>query len=133
MKTLDFVIQSTLIGLSALIALIALFNHELFILCLIGQFFIGIWQYGGVLVSALSNSNNKYRKKYFILSSAYLLSLFGLVFLGNHFSHHVPPSLFAIYWIIPAWCLAVYYYRLTWRTMFINHKNQSRFLPHTNF
>jgi hypothetical protein len=132
MKTLDFIIQSTIMGLTALVALIAIFKHELFILCLLGQFFIGVWQYGAALIAALLNSA-KYRKKYFILSSAYLLSLVGFVLLQAHYPFPVPPSLFAFYLIFPAWCLAVYYYRLTWRTVFIEQSNQSRFLPHTNF
>jgi hypothetical protein len=132
MKTLDFIIQSTLLGLTACIAVIGLFNHELFIFCLIGQFLIGVWQYGGAFIAALFNSA-KYRKTYFKLSSLYLLSLVLLVFLQTQFTFKVPPSLFVVYLIIPAWCLAVYYYRLTWRTVFIDQKNQSGFLPHTNF
>lgn len=132
MKKLDFIIQSGLIGLTACIALIGLFNHELLILCMIGQFFIGVWQYGGALITVILNSAN-YRKTYFTLSTMYLLSLVGSTLLITNNVIHVPPSLFAFYLIIPAWCLAVYYYRLTWRTIFIEQKSQSSFLPHTNF
>jgi hypothetical protein len=132
MRNLDFIVQSTLIGASLLMATIGLFKPEFFFFCFIGQFLIGIWQYGGALIAALFNSA-KYRKKYFSLSSIYLLSLTAFVLLEKYFSLEVPPSLFVFYLIIPAWCLAVYYYRLTWRTVFIDQKNQSGFLPHTNF
>jgi hypothetical protein len=128
MRKIDFIGQSVVLVAAAILLVSAAFHREMLYLFLYAQLFIGIWQYGSTFFSFLSGVL-KYRRKYFFLSSIYLGGLAAILSLGNL----VPLKIFLVYFFIPPWWLALYYYRMTWRSFFISQRNSSGFLPHTNF
>jgi hypothetical protein len=45
----------------------------------------------------------------------------------------IPDEIFKLYWIIPAWILALYYYRTTCHWALQKRTGGGKFLPHINF
>jgi hypothetical protein len=128
MRKIDFISQTILLAASGIFLFGSLYRHEMLYLFLCGQLFIGIWQYGSTLMSFMSGTL-KYRKKYFLVATSYLAGIFIMVSFGKS----LPSQILLMYFFIPSWWLALYYYRMTWRSFFIRYKNASGFLPHTNF
>jgi hypothetical protein len=127
MRKFDFIVQTILMGAGALLISASALDHEYLVPFMICQFLIGLWQYGGSLIAFFFKSA-AYRKRYIQVSSCYLLSL------AIIFALRFPSPIFnLLYLILPAWILAIYYYKLTWQSAFINGHNESKFLPHTNF
>ncbi|HYC86613.1 MAG TPA: hypothetical protein VEB86_15375 [Chryseosolibacter sp.] len=126
MRILDLIIQTLLAGLALEAAVSRWLDHDVTFNFMGVQFLMGSWQMASSLVS-LVRPGPLFKGKlvHFTAASLYLISLFAIP--------EVQTDIPAWYFIGPPWVLAAYYYLLTWKSVLVNRKQPTRFLPHTNF
>ena len=136
LKSIDFVVQSIILTCLSGYSLIFLFAtgslESIAYVGLIGQFFIGCWQMiSSLLLLILKAEYYKLRSFHFVLALGCLLLLALTVGLQKQLDNTFGKSLLILTGVIIPWCLAIFYYSITWRWMFPKH--QGKFLPHINF
>lgn len=100
---------------------------------LIGQFFIGCWQMlSSSVLLLLKAEHHKSRSLHFYLALCCLFLLALVVSIQKSIDPVFGQSILIITGVVIPWCLALYYYSITWRWMFPT-KSTGRFLPHINF
>jgi hypothetical protein len=116
LKIADVTIQTLFIVAAA----ISLFNR-IGISFYYAQFFLGVWQMAGSLISSVFRRRYYQIKRWhFVIAVIYVLTLM----YGDVTTIWL--------WIVPAWLLALFYYTITWLTM-IPSKKRSSFLPNLSF
>ena len=131
MKYIDFIIQS-LIMLGALVFGVvgAVTSPDVFAMILMIQFYLGCWQFTSSVISLITRAAHfKAKSIYITMVVIYLLSLYATLNNGFDISHFI----IKLYWTIPAWSLAIYYYVITWQWVFPKTTGGGKFLPHINF
>jgi len=129
MRYLDFALQTVLMLGALGVLVVSAFYNDLISLIAVDQFFLGVWQVAGcVIYLAVDPANNDYRKTHVLISLSYVLSL---LFLGGVLSD-VSKVLFAVYFFVPSWSLAIFYYFITFKTAFPRN-GRGKFLPHLSF
>ncbi|MBT1703064.1 hypothetical protein [Chryseosolibacter indicus] len=129
MKYID-VVGQTLILLACIgIGLISIGDNDWpFGAVIFLQLFIGIWQMLSSIISVSFRTNQWKRKRtHLIAAITYLI----LLYVVTSFIHIVSPTNVLLF--LPSWALAVYYYVVSWRCVFIAKKDSNRFLPHISF
>lgn len=127
MKYVDFVVQSGLM-LLALVALgYGLVAESSPMAVIVPQFYIGIWQMVSALLCLLTRSAGMdLRRLHVGLAIAYLATL--------TITSNIDNEVFSAVWLtVPAWSLAIFYYRITWRRIWPARQHGGSFLPHINF
>jgi hypothetical protein len=131
MKYLDTAVQTLLILGAAGAAIAGIFERDMFLLFAVAQFWLGVWQVAGCIISLIVYPDqNDLRRRHIALSAVYVATLFAL----GAFPHQleIPKWLIIGYGTVPAWSLGIYYYRITLRWAFPQLK-QGKFLPHISF
>jgi hypothetical protein len=130
MKYFDFAIQ-TLLMLIAVTLLASTFHEsDCPLNILIVQLFLGPWQLLSSLFSVLAKSRLYMRKRaHLLLSLAYLV----IIWMANDYTDPFPKWVLNFALIVPAWCLALYYYYLSYHAAFDEGRKGSSFLRHISF
>jgi hypothetical protein len=133
MRYVDLTIQ-TLIMLFALGFLIYTYGEgDWPMSILIAQMILGPWQMTSSFVSIIAKADLwKSKRIHFLISCCYLLFIYACV---NVTIPELKPSgiIFGLLLTIPAWSLALFYYVITWSTVFPRKKNRGSFLPNLSF
>lgn len=130
MKYIDFSVQAVI-----LLLMVAGFVHDpkaWSMSILIAQMVLGPWQYISSLISVIAKAPfMKQKRRHLIISTIYLLMIYAATqkpYQGVIPSDWVFPAM-----TIPAWSLALYYFRITCRWTFSKTKSGGNFLPHLSF
>ncbi len=129
MKYLDVIVQTLIIllGLVVVIMSFVLQESDWMFSILYAQLLLGPWQMLSSIVSVIVKAPLYKAKQYhLILSSIYLVVL---MIIGISL-----PMLASIaFLLILPWALAIYYYVLSWKTIFPSTKRNGSFLPNLSF
>jgi hypothetical protein len=137
LKTLDFVGQSIIwLGLLGG-GLVVLFSGEdlgaFFYIGLIAQFFMGWWQMiSSGLFMVLRAEKFKSRSVHFVSGLICLAAIALSAMIDKELDSVFSSALLLLTGVIIPWCLAIFYYSITWRWMFPT-KSTGKFLPHVSF
>ena len=135
LKTLDFTAQS-IAWLVVLVGGLGILTTDkrgdIVVLALVCQFVIGCWQMvSSITVLILKADVLHLRKIHFIAALIDLLVLGVFAGLENSMKTSFSTFMLIATGIFIPWCLAIFYYYITWRWMFPG--KSGKFLPHINF
>jgi hypothetical protein len=131
MRYIDWIVQSVLLVLGFLAVIAMLAGHESIMPFILAELILSIWQYLGCLMTRTTHIYlRRLRAVYLQLSTTYLvLLLFSITIPAPTV---VPGTLYYVYAFVIPWCLAIFYYVITWRSAF-RKKQRGSFLPHLSF
>ncbi|HEY3402127.1 MAG TPA: hypothetical protein VGK59_02005 [Ohtaekwangia sp.] len=132
MKITDFFVQTVVLASTLVILLLGLIDHHVLGYALLTQFVIGFWQYVGGIAWLIAYRQVRSRQIHMIAATLYLI----ILFVGMQYPVQTIPGkdlLLGIFLFIPPWVLALYYYAITWKSVFPKTGKQSKFLPHISF
>ncbi len=124
MRYIDFKVQTGLFVATALL-LVFLSGYGL----LIGQFFIGTWQFLSSVISVIAYRDFRKMKAWHLGLS--VIALASSYWLGNNY-HGTNDAIIALAFFIPCWSLAIFYYVITWRWYYAA-SDRGKFLPNISF
>lgn len=128
MKYIDFSAQTILIGATVIIFITTLGQSDWPLAILGMQMLIGPWQVLSALFLTISKARFKRpRVIYLLLSAAYLAVLPVIATL------RIDREFMLFFFMAPAWSLAIFYYTLTYITLFKKTSRNGSFLPHLSF
>lgn len=128
MKYIDFLAQTTLISLTAIVLFINAGQSDWPLAILGMQLLIGGWQLLSAFILLISKARfQKLRAIYLLISAVYLAILAGLVWFN------IDGSLLLFVFTASAWSQAAFYYTLTCLTLFKKPSRKGSFLPHLGF
>jgi hypothetical protein len=135
LKTLDFTAQS-IAWLVVLVGGLGILTTDkrgdIVVLALVCQFVIGCWQMvSSITVLILKADVLHLRKIHFIAALIDLLVLGVFAGLENSMKTSFSTFMLIATGIFIPWCLAIFYYYITWQWMFPG--KSGKFLPHINF
>ena len=139
-KRIDLLGQTLILCFIPLGLIFIIFSKEYestLIVIAAAQFCMGVWQMSSSFLSVIFRGQAfQHKVKHFLLSIIYLV-FFGLFVtlyrLGANEGGVFALIFGGLYFFVPPWLLAIYYYRVSWRLVFPNHVSRSKFLPHINF
>lgn len=133
MKYIDFSVQAIILLLTLGGFGFATGPGNYLVILLSAQLVLGPWQYISSLISVVTNAPFARQKRaHLILSTIYLLMLY-FCSLKDFHGVTFPPEIVMPALTIPAWCLGLYYFRITWLWTFSKINHGGKFLPHLSF
>lgn len=131
MKYIDFSVQTVILLLTAAGFV---YDPKAWFMCVLyAQMLLGPWQYLSSLISVITKAPFFRQKRiHLIISTVYLLLLY-LVTLKNIHGINFPEAARFPALTIPAWTLALYYFRITCHWTFSKTNRGDNFLRHLSF
>jgi hypothetical protein len=128
MKYIDFSAQTILIG-TTLVILITTLGQSDWPLAILGmQLLIGPWQVLSAIFLIIANTRFKKPRVIYLLTSAIYLAVLPAIT-----TLKIDREFALVFFIAPAWSLAIFYYTLTYFTLFKKPSRNGSFLPHLSF
>jgi len=128
MKYIDFGIQTLIFGFAVVLLITSLGESGWLLSILYAQLLMGPWQFFSSLISVVARAEfHEAKRIHLVISIVYLVLLWGVINVGSTSEQWV-----RVFWTVPAWTLAIYYYFITCQWTF-QTKPRGSFLRHLNF
>jgi predicted membrane channel-forming protein YqfA (hemolysin III family) len=128
MKYIDFSAQ-TILFVATIVILIATFGQSDWpMTILVMQLLIGPWQILSALVLIVAKTRFKKPRVLYLLTSAVYLAALPVIA-----TLKMDRVFMSLLFMGPAWSLAIFYYALTYVTLFKKPSRNGSFLPHLSF
>ena len=129
MRGFDFLIQTATLLATLVLVFMAWEDRDMWLFVMVLQFVIGTWQYVSGAIWLMAYPKVRSRRIHMMLATIYLIILFTTAMI-NHVDGN---KFYAVYVFGLPWLLAMYYYLISWRTVFPKAGRLSKFLPHVSF
>ncbi|MBA4055133.1 MAG: hypothetical protein C0490_10500 [Marivirga sp.] len=126
MKYFDFSVQTILISLTIIVLITS--QSGLVPAILTMQILVGSWQILSALFLVISMARFQRLRMIHLLTSVIYLAILPGIMMTN-----LSPGLMTFLFMVPAWCLAMFYYIITAITLFKRPYGKGSFLPHLSF